>query len=44
MDADSTTTEGGLPMKLILCIVALLGLILLGAVSMVWEDSKEERK
>lgn len=31
-------------MKLILCIVALLGLILLGAVSMVWEDSKEERK
>lgn len=31
-------------MKLILCIVALLGLILLGAAGMVWEDSKEERK
>ena len=31
-------------MKLILCIVAFFALILLGAVGMVWEDSKEERK
>ena len=31
-------------MKLILCIVAFLALILLGAVGMVWEDNKEERK
>lgn len=31
-------------MKLLLCIVAYLCLILLGAVGMVWEDSKEERK
>ena len=31
-------------MKLILCIVAFLALILLGAVGMVREDSKEERK
>lgn len=29
-------------MKLILCIVAFLALILLGAVGMAWEDSKEE--
>jgi hypothetical protein len=31
-------------MKLLLCIVAFLALILLGAAGMVWEDSKEGRK
>lgn len=31
-------------MKLILCIVAFLALILLGAVGMAWEDSKEGNK
>ena len=31
-------------MKLLLCIAAFFALILLGAVGMVWEDSKEERK
>lgn len=31
-------------MKLILCIVAWLALILLGALGMVWEDRKEGHK